>query len=125
MEKENEITIEDFLEKERHSLGPNLTPVTAESFAEWKKSRKDRDALVESEAQKKKSEEYKRLKAGMKTGMTFSGKELFDFNPEWADAIEEDGAMDKYEVQSDSEETQPVPVQLDMFKDENLEGLDD
>jgi hypothetical protein len=31
-EKENAITIEDFLETERHNLGPNLTPITFETF---------------------------------------------------------------------------------------------
>lgn len=98
-----------------------MTPVTAESFAEWKKSRKDRDALLESEAQKKKSEEYKRYKAGMKTGMTFSGKELFDFNPEWANALEEDDAMDNYQVDNNDE---TVDANLEIFKGDDLEGLD-
>ena len=127
LEKENEITIEDFLEKERHNLGPNLTPVTAESFAEWKKNRKERDAALESEVQKKKSDEYKRYKAGMKTGMTFSGKELFDFNPEWANALEEDDAMDNYQI-TDSKENDLIDdaaaPNLEIFKADELEGLD-
>ena len=108
-------------------MGTNLTPVNAETFSEWKRSRKERDAELESENLKKKSEEYKRYKAGMKTGMTFSGRELFDFNPEWANAVEEDGAMEKYLVESDHEvdTSQQVPIKLDVFQGEDLDGLDD
>ena len=68
---------------QRHNLGSDLTPVTAETFAKWKKERKEREANAEAEQSKKKQEEYKKMRAGMKSGMTFSGKELFDFNPDW------------------------------------------
>ncbi|KAI9094600.1 hypothetical protein DFS34DRAFT_566546, partial [Phlyctochytrium arcticum] len=97
MEKENEISIEDFLETERHKLGSNVTPVTAESFAKWKKERKEREAADMAAEGKRKKEAYDKLKAGMKSGMTFSGRELFDFNPEWAvDEDEDEGAIDVY-----------------------------
>jgi hypothetical protein len=33
------LTLEEFLESERHKLQPPLTPVTPESFAQWKKER--------------------------------------------------------------------------------------
>ena len=36
------ITIEEFLETERHKLPANLTPITKESFAVWKKNRLDK-----------------------------------------------------------------------------------
>lgn len=36
------LTLEDFLEAERHKLFGNLTPVTPESFAKWKKERMDK-----------------------------------------------------------------------------------
>lgn len=89
---------------------------------------------------KKKQEEYKKMRAGMKTGMTFSGKELFDFNPEWAQDGEDDGAMDGYDRDGSDHEGQenpdpttthikvwgePVQVQLDVFEGEDLEGLED
>lgn len=47
------LTLEDFLESERHKLTGTLTPVTPESFAKWKKERQDKKA-AEAEAQKMK-----------------------------------------------------------------------
>ncbi|RAO70922.1 uncharacterized protein BHQ10_006934 [Talaromyces amestolkiae] len=47
----NTLTLEDFLEIERHKLTGTLTPVTPESFAEWKKKRLDKKA-AEEEARK-------------------------------------------------------------------------
>ena len=45
------LTLEDFLESERHKLSGNLTPVTPESFAKWKQERLDKKA-AEAEALK-------------------------------------------------------------------------
>lgn len=47
------LTLEDFLESERHKLTGTLTPVTPETFAKWKKERLDKKA-AEAEAQKAK-----------------------------------------------------------------------
>jgi hypothetical protein len=121
--------------------------VTAETFAQWKKERKEREAKDKKESLKKKQEEYKKMRAGMKSGMTFSGKELFDFNPDWAKGgDDEDGAMDVYgrdesENQQNGEtddalvsgvekikvwdDKPDVEVALDVFENEDLEGLDD
>lgn len=41
------LTLEEFLESERHKLTGTLTPVTPESFAEWKKRRMDKKAAEE------------------------------------------------------------------------------
>lgn len=41
------LTLEDFLESERHKLTGKLTPVTPESFAEWKKQRLSKKAAEE------------------------------------------------------------------------------
>jgi hypothetical protein len=38
------LTLEDFLDSERHKLTGTLTPVTPESFAKWKKERMDKKA---------------------------------------------------------------------------------
>ena len=38
------LTLEDFLESERHKLTGTLTPVTPESIAKWKKERLDKKA---------------------------------------------------------------------------------
>lgn len=45
------LTLEEFLESERHKLTGTLTPVTPESFAKWKKDRLDKKA-AEEQAQK-------------------------------------------------------------------------
>ena len=47
------LTLEDFLESERHKLTGTLTPVTPESFAVWKRERLDKKA-AEEEAKKMK-----------------------------------------------------------------------
>ncbi|MCJ1322459.1 hypothetical protein MMC15_007808 [Xylographa vitiligo] len=49
------LTLEDFLESERHKLTGTLTPVTPETFAKWKKERLDKKA-AEEEARKAKEE---------------------------------------------------------------------
>ncbi|KAK3304321.1 uncharacterized protein B0T15DRAFT_418349 [Chaetomium strumarium] len=41
------LTIEEFLESERHKLTGTLTPVTPETFAKWKKERLDKKAAEE------------------------------------------------------------------------------
>ncbi|KAM0457672.1 hypothetical protein ACHAPV_006567 [Trichoderma viride] len=41
------LTLEDFLESERHKLTGTLTPVTPETFAKWKKDRMDKKAAEE------------------------------------------------------------------------------
>jgi len=41
------LTIEEFLESERHKLTGTLTPVNPESFAKWKKERLDKKAAEE------------------------------------------------------------------------------
>jgi hypothetical protein len=45
------LTLEDFLESERHKLTGTLTPVTEETFAKWKKDRIDKK-VAEEEAKK-------------------------------------------------------------------------
>ncbi len=47
------LTLEDFLESERHKLTGTLTPVTPETFAKWKAERMDKKA-AEEQAQKAK-----------------------------------------------------------------------
>ncbi|KAH7884338.1 hypothetical protein F5I97DRAFT_1888775 [Phlebopus sp. FC_14] len=76
--KANVISLEEFLETERHKLGPNLTPVTRESFAVWKKTRMDKK---EAEAEALRKAKEAQHAAGKSTGM--SGRDLFQYNPEW------------------------------------------
>ena len=47
------LTLEDFLESERHKLTGTLTPVTPESFTKWKKERLDKKAAEDEARQAK------------------------------------------------------------------------
>ena len=49
----NTLTLEDWLDSERHKLTGVLTPVTPETFAKWKQERLDKKA-AEEEARKMK-----------------------------------------------------------------------
>lgn len=69
--KANSISLEEFLEVERHKLGSNLTPVTPETFAIWKKTRMDKKQ-AEQEAVRKAKETQNA--AGKNSGM--SGRDL-------------------------------------------------
>ncbi|KAG6868669.1 hypothetical protein C0993_012172 [Termitomyces sp. T159_Od127] len=102
--KSNEISLEEFLEVERHKLGSNLTPVTRETFAVWKKTRMDKKAAEEEAIRKAKNAQNA---AGKSVGM--SGRDLFTYNPEWfADSDEEDDGddwdLDKYRRQKEAED---------------------
>ncbi|KDN43949.1 hypothetical protein K437DRAFT_236836 [Tilletiaria anomala UBC 951] len=111
LEKANEISLEEFLEVERHKLGPNLTPVTAESFAKWKKERVDKK-VAEEEALKGKKERQAQM--NKLTGL--SGREMFELQPDMFEDEEDeaDGVFDMREYiskdweqdrQSDEEHT--------------------
>ena len=76
-EKAREISLEEFLEVERHKLvGTTRTPVTKESFAAWKATRLNRK---EAEEQAKAKSKEAQMQAGKSVGM--SGRDLFTFNP--------------------------------------------
>ncbi|OBT65652.1 hypothetical protein VE03_05506 [Pseudogymnoascus sp. 23342-1-I1] len=47
------LTLEDFLESERHKLTGTLTPVTPESFAKWKAERMDKKAAEQQAREQK------------------------------------------------------------------------
>src|SRR5260370_14128766 len=69
---------------QRHKLGSNLTPVTPETFAKWKRTRLDKKQ-AEDEAHKKAKDAQ--AAAGKVTGM--SGRDLFSYNPDWFEEEEE------------------------------------
>ena len=101
--------------------------MTAESFAKWKMERKEKEKREREEQLQSKMEEFKKMKAGMKTGMSFSGKELFDFNPELRGDDDDDAdAVDDYTGyynQSNEEEASEVVVEENLFED--VAGLED
>ncbi|CAF9903631.1 MAG: hypothetical protein GOMPHAMPRED_000449 [Gomphillus americanus] len=70
----NTLTLEDFLESERHKLTGTLTPVTPETFAKWKKGRMDKKE-AEQALQKAKED---------------TGRAMFEKGG-WEDSEDEDG----------------------------------
>lgn len=92
-EKANQISLEEFLEVERHKLGPNLTPVSPESFAKWKRTRMDKKE-AEQEALRKAKETQST--AGKSSGM--SGRDLFQYNPEWFEDEDEGDGTDDWDI---------------------------
>lgn len=87
------ISLEEFLEVERHKLGTNLTPVTPETFAKWKKTRMDKK---EAEAEALKRAKETQNTAGKSSGM--SGRDLFQYNPEWFEDEDEGDASDDWDL---------------------------
>ncbi|EXJ94308.1 hypothetical protein A1O1_02702 [Capronia coronata CBS 617.96] len=74
----NTLTLEDFLESERHKLTGKLTPVTPETFAKWKKDRLDKKA---AEEQARKAKEA-------------TGRAMFE-SGDWKDSEDEDSEDDE------------------------------
>jgi len=101
-------------------LGSNLTPVTLETFTEWKKNRK---AKLEAEEELNRSAKEAAFKAGKAQGM--SGRDLFTFNPDLVnqseDYDEDDDFFDLSGYKQDEEqgeEPQALYEQLD--EEENI-----
>ncbi|KAL2418621.1 Translation machinery-associated protein 46 [Exophiala dermatitidis] len=90
------LTLEDFLESERHKLTGTLTPVTPETFAKWKKERMDKKA---AEAQALKAKEA-------------TGRAMFE-SGNWKDSEDED---------SDDDDDDQGAFNLDALRKET-EGL--
>lgn len=82
LDKKDEVSIEDLVEKERAKLGSVLTKITLESFLAWKKKK-----ISEKKEKSRKEDERKKaeFKAGRHIGL--SGRDMFTFNP---DLVEED-----------------------------------
>ena len=91
------LTLEDFLESERHKLTGTLTPVTPETFAKWKKERLDKKAAEEQARQAKEA----------------TGRAMFEQGG-WQDSEEEDSDED---VDDDEDEDEGEQDEWDM---ENL-----
>ncbi|XP_068100974.1 zinc finger CCCH domain-containing protein 15 [Hyperolius riggenbachi] len=98
-EKDDEISLEDLIEKERAALGPNVTRITLESFLAWKK-RKRQDRIIKAE------EEMERRKADFKAGKSLgiSGREVFEFRPELVDDDDEEADDTQYSAEQEEDE---------------------
>jgi len=111
--EEDKISLEELIEKERASLTGDLTPVTLESFLLWKEKKlKEKKEKHEKEMIKKRED----FKAG---GNKASGKELFLFKPELADADDEEASDDINMYRKRDEEDQDNEKVVEI----SLEGL--
>merc|ERR1711976_1126989 len=91
-EKEEQISLEELIEKERAALNSNnLTRVTLQSFMKWKERKRKEKAQKAMEEAKKRKQDFT---SGRMLGI--SGREMFEFNPDLiaGDAgDEDDGAL--------------------------------
>lgn len=99
LEKKDEISLEELIEKERAALSSIGTKITLQTFLEWKeRKKKEKLAALNISTERKKAE----YKAGRIVGI--SGREMFEFNPELV-AMDDEGADDIcYMVESSDED---------------------
>lgn len=106
------LTLEDFLESERHKLTGTLTPVTPESFAKWKKERLDKKAAEDEARQAKEA----------------TGRAMFEKGG-WEDSEEEDESEeeDSAEGEADEWDMESMRRETERIREENekkrLEGV--
>ncbi|KFA60903.1 hypothetical protein S40285_04861 [Stachybotrys chlorohalonatus IBT 40285] len=104
------LTLEDFLESERHKLTGNLTPVTPETFAKWKKERLSKKA-AEEQARKAKDN---------------TGRALFE-SGKWRDEDEEesgDDDDDAWNLEKLRRETEAIRLKKEEERLETLYQID-
>lgn len=92
-EEKETISLEEFVEVERHKLKPPLTPVTPETFAAWKKNRLEKKAAEQEALEKAKAAQRA---AGKMTGMT--GKDMFDFGGEIYEEQDGEEGDDEWDI---------------------------
>ncbi len=106
------LTLEDFLESERHKLTGTLTPVTPETFAKWKKERLDKKAAEDEARQAKEA----------------TGRAMFEKGG-WDDSEEEeDESEDEGEEEDDNDwDMESMRRETERIREENekkrLEGV--
>ncbi|KAF8626935.1 hypothetical protein AX17_006435 [Amanita inopinata Kibby_2008] len=118
--KANAISLEEFLEVERHKLGQNLTPVTRETFAKWKKTRMDKKEAEQEVMRKAKDAQYA---AGKASGM--SGRDLFQYNPEWFADEDEGDEEDDWDLQKYRREKEAEDLAAEELRITNLSLADE
>jgi len=114
-DEEDKVTLEEHIENERKLLTGDLTPVTLHSFLAWKKRKIQ-------EKKDKYNEEMSKKKEDFKTGRLLSkisGKEVFLFKPEMADAdddeADDDFSMYRREEDPEEEEVECKDIDLEQF----------
>ena len=88
------LTLEEFLESERHKLTGILTPVTPESFAKWKKERMDKKAAEEA---------LRRAKEATGRALFESGKWRTADDSEASESDDDDGVWNLQKLRAETE----------------------
>ncbi|XP_061913950.1 zinc finger CCCH domain-containing protein 15 [Entelurus aequoreus] len=111
-DKEEGISMEELIERERSALGASVTRITLETFLAWKKRKRQ-------EKVDKAREEMEKKKADFKAGrsLVVSGREVFEFRPELVDDDDEEALDARYaneddEDEDEDEETHSTQVQV-------------
>ncbi|XP_066958801.1 zinc finger CCCH domain-containing protein 15 homolog [Macrobrachium rosenbergii] len=121
LEKQDQISLEDLIERERAALGSNTTKVTLETFLAWKKRK-----LKEKEEQEKKDSDKKKKDYNMGRDVGLSGREMFTFNPNLAsggDDLEEgDESVDVQNLDRDPEDDEEEEEEIN-YKEINVNDL--
>jgi hypothetical protein len=105
------LTLEDFLESERHKLTGTLTPVNPETFAKWKKERLD-----------KKQAEKQALDAKEATGRAmFEAGGWRDVDSD-ADSDNEDAGDDTWNLEAMRRETERIRQKKEEERLQRLNG---
>nr|KAK5447037.1 Translation machinery-associated protein 46 [Exophiala xenobiotica] len=95
------LTLEDFLESERHKLTGTLTPVTPESFAKWKKERLDKKAAEDQARQAKEA----------------TGRAMFE-SGHWKDSEDEDSDDSEEDDDDDDDDDNKESFNLEAMRQE-------
>jgi len=120
-DESEKVSLEEHIENERNQLSGELTPVTKETFLAWKKRKiAEKKEKLNQELNKKKDD----FKAG-KGMMKISGKEVFLFKPELADADDDEADDEVYRYNDEDEDEQPcTEINIDVFSAESMSDVD-
>lgn len=96
------LTLEDFLESERHKLTGTLTPVTQETFQNWKKERLDKKAAEDEARQAKEA----------------TGRAMFEKGG-WDDSEEEEESEEEVEEDDADWDMESMRRETERVREEN------
>lgn len=119
------LTLEDFLESERHKLTGTLTPVTPESFAKWKKERLDKKAAEDQAREAKEATGRAMFEKGGWEESEGEDDDDDDDDDESSDDEDEDGddeQQDEWDMESMRRETERIREENEKKRLEGVGG---
>lgn len=125
-DKTESISIEELIEQKRAELSASacLTPVTIESFIQWKKRKLREKAEKARKDDEKKKDKYK---AGVMLGL--SGREMFAFNPTMVGDEDDEEGGEAFDLRNRENEDEDDNVKVHEIKFDEYgimdDGLDD